>query len=354
MEIKTLFKQHLSERLLVLEHALAVFELEGLVLSTGSEGHYSQDDQEIPFRSSHHFKHYCPVGGEGHAVVLAASEKPILFYHCPQDFWYEHRPVGEPYWYGCFEIKSFSSKESLWKALAEYKSFAYLGPENDQAREIGFEPVSDGFQHHLNWYRAYKSPYEAYCVDRATQIAARGHTAAKAMFLDGGSEFDIHMAYLSATRMKDRDLPYTAIVAVDEKAAILHYPEKRDRPRDGRVLLIDSGAGYCGYASDVTRTHGNGEVAAEFKSMLEAMNIQQQFLCNSISVGMNFGELFHRSHLAVGRVLLEHGILSGIGLEGALLVRPDQHVAWRVASLPKDASAALRVALGQIVEGSRS
>jgi 2,4-dichlorophenol 6-monooxygenase len=45
---------------------------------------------------------------------------------------------------------------------------------------------------------------------------------------------------------------------------------------------------------------------------------------------------------------------SGIGLEGALLVRPDQHVAWRVASLPEDPSSALREAITQIVEGRSS
>ncbi|MBW2396616.1 MAG: FAD-dependent monooxygenase [Deltaproteobacteria bacterium] len=45
---------------------------------------------------------------------------------------------------------------------------------------------------------------------------------------------------------------------------------------------------------------------------------------------------------------------SGIGLDGALLVRPDQHVAWRVGSLPEDPSAALREAITRIVEGQSS
>jgi len=45
---------------------------------------------------------------------------------------------------------------------------------------------------------------------------------------------------------------------------------------------------------------------------------------------------------------------SGIGLEGALRVRPDQHVAWRAASLPADPSSALRVAMTQIVDGRTS
>ncbi|MCP5060168.1 MAG: hypothetical protein GY937_26000 [bacterium] len=45
---------------------------------------------------------------------------------------------------------------------------------------------------------------------------------------------------------------------------------------------------------------------------------------------------------------------SGIGFDGALLVRPDQHVAWRSASLPKDASSVLREVIAQIIEGRTS
>ena len=40
---------------------------------------------------------------------------------------------------------------------------------------------------------------------------------------------------------------------------------------------------------------------------------------------------------------------SGIGRDGALLVRPDQHVAWRAASLPEAPDVALRDALTRIV-----
>ncbi len=40
---------------------------------------------------------------------------------------------------------------------------------------------------------------------------------------------------------------------------------------------------------------------------------------------------------------------AGIGRDGALLVRPDQHVAWRVASAPTDVHAALRAAIDQVL-----
>jgi hypothetical protein len=63
-------------------------------------------------------------------------------------------------------------------------------------------------------------------------------------------------------------------------------------------------------------------------------------------------------YVAIGRASIEDEACwledSGIGLEGALLVRPDQHVAWRAASLPADPSSALREAMTQIVEGRSS
>lgn len=40
---------------------------------------------------------------------------------------------------------------------------------------------------------------------------------------------------------------------------------------------------------------------------------------------------------------------AGIGRSGALLIRPDQHVAWRVTDLPDDAASALRDALGRVL-----
>lgn len=45
---------------------------------------------------------------------------------------------------------------------------------------------------------------------------------------------------------------------------------------------------------------------------------------------------------------------SGIGDGGALLIRPDQHVAWRSASLPNDTPSILREVIAQIVDGRPS
>jgi len=318
MQRKPLFEKHLKERMAVLETALSNFELEGLVLSAGLDRYYYQDDQDIPFRPSHHFTHYCPAEGKGHAVILMPGKKPLLFHYCPDDFWYDHLALEPDYWTDSFEVRAFTSQEKLWQALLGFKHCAYLGPDEKTAQEQGFEPAPKALEHHLNWFRAYKSEYEVYCLDKATEIAARGHRAARTCFLEGGSELDIHLAYLSAIRMTGVELPYTDIIGLNEKSAILHYAEKRDDVHNGKVMLIDSGARYCGYGSDITRTHTSAKAPEVFSSMLTAMNREQLLLCEAIKPGLNFGDLVHASHLAVARVLLEHDVLSGLDAETAV------------------------------------
>lgn len=316
--MEALFEDHIKTRMDLLEQVLPLFELEGLIIGAGTEGYHYQDDQAFPFRANHHFRHYCPLEGAGHAIVLAPGQKPLLCHFRPDDFWYEHTELGNPFWANAFEVRSFGKQESLWKALSAYPSYAYLGPEQDKAEKAGLKAAPEAFEHHINWYRAYKSPYEVACIERATEIAVRGHKAARDVFLKGGAEYDIHMAYLAATRLKDVDLPYTGIVGVNEKAAILHYEGKRQEPLNGRVMLIDSGAQFNGYASDITRTHASRQAEPAFHSMLEAMDKEQQALCDGIQAGMNYGELFHQSHLAVARVLLEHGLLLGVDASEAV------------------------------------
>ncbi|MGI8469011.1 MAG: M24B family metallopeptidase, partial [Pyrinomonadaceae bacterium] len=47
---------------------------------------------------------------------------------------------------------------------------------------------------------------------------------------------------------------YNSIVGGGENATILHYVENNADLKDGDLLLIDAGASYKGYASDITRT----------------------------------------------------------------------------------------------------
>jgi Xaa-Pro dipeptidase len=137
---------------------------------------------------------------------------------------------------------------------------------------------------------------------QAQRKAVRGHLAARQRFLDGGSEAQINAAYLAAAGHTDSDVPYNNIVALNENGATLHYQYKNfETPSEHRALLIDAGAEVDGYASDITRTWGNGD--AQFADLISAVDHEQRDLARKVRAGTDYRNLHLESHLRLGTVL---------------------------------------------------
>ena len=103
----------------------------------------------------------------------------------------------------------------------------------------------------LDFARAEKSEYELEQLRIANRQGLAGHAAAVDSFLSGGSEFDIHSAFLGACGLLEYETPYTNIVGLNANAAILHYQHKaRQAPANSQLLLIDAGSRVNGYSID--------------------------------------------------------------------------------------------------------
>src|SRR5690606_3635263 len=161
----------------------------------------------------------------------------------------------------------------------------------------------------LEQARCRKSSYEVACMREASRIGVAGHLAAERCFRQGASEFDLHLAFLGAVRQDESTLPYPPIIALNEHAATLHY-QRRDTlaPARSQSLLIDAGAGFRGYASDITRTWASAP--GLFASMVDGMQALQQELCAAVEPGLDWRALHLRAHLLVGRLLRECGVLN--------------------------------------------
>jgi Xaa-Pro dipeptidase len=303
-----LFADHLVQRRAGLDEDLEAAGYDALVISAGRPLRYFADDQEPAFHPTPHFRHWCPVEGPHHLLALRRGARPRLIRHAAEDFWYEPAPLGDPFWRAGFEIAEAATVDEVWAQLGPRGRTAYLGDEPERAGGAGLDPNPEKLLPRLDWRRAIKSDYEVRCLEQATAIAARGHEAARNAFLAGGSELEIHHAYVRALGTTDAQLPYGTIVALDEKGAFLHYEAKRDL-RDGRVLLIDAGASTRGYGSDITRTHTRPGCDERFVALRDGMESLQQSLCDEIRPGLPFGELHHRAHLALARLLAERKLL---------------------------------------------
>ena len=308
MPYQDLFKDHLKTRLAYAEKALAATGFDTLVISSGQPFTYFADDQDAPFNTVPHFRHYCPLTGPHHVLKLQPGKKPLLVRYAPEDFWYEQLPLGTPFWLDGFDVVEAPSLEAVWEAVGQPTRAAYLGNETEPAAKAGLELNPASITAFLDWGRSYKTPYEIKCTEDATVTGARGHVAGRAAFLAGASELEIHYAFVQGVGCLDFELAFASIVAQNEKGATLHYENKRSF-RKGQNLLLDCGARVLGYASDITRTTPTADCDPRFQALVAGMEKNQLELCEAVQPNLPFGDLHHLSHLKLAALLKESHIL---------------------------------------------
>jgi Xaa-Pro dipeptidase len=311
-DIDQLFPAHLQELRRRTAAALEAGSYDGLVAYSGRPRYAFQDDRPYPFAVNPHFKHWAPITDAPDCFVawMPGEARPRLVFHQPADFW--HRPPELPGgdWQREFDVRVIREVGAARHALGlERGRFAFIGEWQPEFEPWGFAAANPrAVLARLHYARASKTPYELACMREASRMAARGHLAAREAFLAGASEFEVHLAYCAAADSRDDDLPYGNIIAFDEGAAVLHYQHmdrRRDRAR--RSFLIDAGAQYRGYASDITRSWSGGD--DEFSALLAGMDALQQRLCAEIVPGRNYRAVHLSAHFAIGELLHEAGIV---------------------------------------------
>lgn len=291
-------------------------KFEGVLLHSGASSHYFADDREISFQAYGHFGHWLPINRPNQFLLIRPGARPIYYQVVPADYWYEQDFPIDDQWREAFDVTPLTAVEEIPELG---KGMAYLGPDPDLAQRLGVEISScnpASLVHQLDFARAIKTPFETEQIRAANRLAMRGHQAARMSFLSGGSEFDIHLAFLEACRQLEEELPYTPIIALNEKAAILHYQNKRrNLPEAAKVLLIDAGCRVGGYCSDVTRTWTGPSAHPLFQDLVTGMDQLQQGLIAEVKPGMDYAELHLSTLRALSELLLALEICRGDQVE---------------------------------------
>lgn len=291
--------------------------LAAVLVHSGAEHHYYGDDRGVPFQAYGHLLHWIPVNRPNQFIYFRPDEKPIYFQIVPSDFWHEQGIDVESEWADALSIVRLSNMDELAAQLKKHSvaDVAYIGGHADIAASLGINKASinpEKLLAYLDFSRAVKTNYELEQLRTANRLALLGHAAAKASFLEGGSEYEIHMAFLQATQQLEDECPYTNIVALNEKAAILHYQFKRKTNLDkGRVLLIDAGCRVRAYGSDITRTSVSEDVHPDFRALVAAMEALELALVDEMKPGKTYLSLHESTILGVAQILVDHKICTG-------------------------------------------
>jgi len=103
--------------------------------------------------------------------------------------------------------------------------------------------------------RAVKSSGEIHLIREACRISDKAFRRILSFVRPGVWEFEIEAEILHEfIRNRSRGPAFQTIVASGAGSCVLHYIENNRQCREGDVLLMDFGAEYANYSSDVTRT----------------------------------------------------------------------------------------------------
>jgi Xaa-Pro dipeptidase len=312
--LPVLFSAHVAERAASTAKALAETGFERLVVHSGVPFTYFADDNDAPFHSTPHFAHWTPVEGPHHLLLFVPGRKPRIVRVMPRDYWYAPPAPAPDFVRESFDVVDVETPEAAWKEIGgNGAASAFVGPVEAGAKDHGFPDAARNPKElvaRLDWERSYKSPYEVSTLSEATAKAARGFVAAETAFRAGGAEIEIHQAFMRAIGDVEDALPYTTIVALDERAATLHYHGKRGREAaPGDVLLIDAGASVRMYGSDITRTFAGPKANPVFAALLAGMKDAQRALALGARPGRSYVDLHREAHRRIGTLLSETKVL---------------------------------------------
>ncbi|WP_163936295.1 Xaa-Pro dipeptidase [Paraferrimonas sp. SM1919] len=312
-DLAQLYGQHIKQLQQKAEQIIERAGLDGLAIHSGQPHRQFLDDMDYPFKCNPHFKAWAPLINHPHCWLLIEPNcKPKLYFYQPVDFWHKVESLPEAFWVEHFEISFVKNPTEISSYLPyDLENYAYIGEHIDVAGLLGFKHFNpEDVMNYFHYHRVTKSEYEIACLEKANEIAVKGHQAASAAFFLSASEYEINQQYLAAINHTENEVPYTSIIALNEHSAILHYMAlERKVPAKLHSFLIDAGANFNGYAADITRTYAHD--SGTFEDMIEVMHKQQLELMQGIKAGVSFVDLHLQMHQRIANMLLEFGLSTG-------------------------------------------
>jgi Xaa-Pro dipeptidase len=324
--LPSLYQAHVQALNARYRTVLRKHELSGVLLHAGTPIKRSVfDDQFWSLSVVPHFRHWAPLMVAGSAIWIRADDEPVLFHNVHRDFWEGPQDQETDHFWSSFKVVEVKKDADIRRAVqASIGSMAFVGEDKEAAAAMGF--AADRMSpkkllEDLDELRVHKSAYEVFCLREANRRAALGHAAVLKAFADGDhSELDLHLLYLKATHQDDPETPYKNIVALGEHAATLHHVSYGRNKVSSQSLLLDAGATFQGYDSDITRTavKGTGATVDVFGALIAGVDKLQRQLCDDAKVGRNYQELHDESHHHLAQVLCDIGLVKRLSPAAAV------------------------------------
>lgn len=146
----------------------------------------------------------------------------------------------------------------------------------------------------------------------AAEIGAAGHLAAMRHVRRAEGEWELQAALEAEFLAKGAETAFPSIVGSGENATVLHYVENRRRWEKDDLVLIDAGAEWGMYCSDITRTFpASGKFTGVQRDLYDLVLASEEAAIAAVRPGASFADPHEAAVCVLVRGMLDLGILSG-------------------------------------------
>jgi len=188
--------------------------------------------------------------------------------------------------------------------------------------DAGFEGLvwdkSTTLHAHLNECRVVKTDLELDLMRYVNRVSSRAHVEVMKQAKPGMREYELEAIFLHHSYRFGgcRHTSYTCICGIGPHAAVLHYGHAaapNDGPvEDGSLALLDMGAEYHCYSSDITCTFPvNGKFTAKQANVYNTVLKAQLAVFAAIKPGVFWADMHRLAARIIAEELLKHGLLKG-------------------------------------------
>ena len=162
----------------------------------------------------------------------------------------------------------------------------------------------------LQRLRSVKESEELDLIQEACNITAKGYKRVLKFVKPNVTEYEIEAEFAHEfIRNRSKGFAYTPIIASGNNANVLHYIENNQSCKSGDLILLDVGAEYANYSSDMTRMV---PVSGRFTERQKEVYNAVLRVKNEATQMLTVGNLWKPYHIEVGKIMTSE--LLGLGL----------------------------------------
>lgn len=203
------------------------------------------------------------------------------------------------------DVKKGRSDGDLYNLMQEFKTKTSITEAKDPRVD------TKTFRQITGQLREIKTPEEMYLIRKAVEISCMGQNEVMKTMRPDMSELEIQGLHeFVHKKYGSEEVGYGSIVGAGENGCILHYMENSKTKIGNNMLLMDVGASYHGYSSDVTRTiPAKGKFSQEERTIYQLVYDAQEAAFRLLKDGAKWSDASIAARETIADGLFKLGII---------------------------------------------